>query len=411
MRGFKKLELWSYTPTQKSFLTFTVAVMVVCFCYFEMYSSAITLFVKAKLSLLKPNSQFNKENQKTILFWNSFYSLKHFMFGVGHNPFIKANRPISNCIIVDRADGDLPIPVEDFDVIVFHINGVSTLELPKQRKINQWYIYFNLESPINTKVIHKTDSYDDNYFNWTMTYRRSSDLYYPYGWVAPISNARKVLVLPSSNPPQWIAPNYSLSSADPSLNVLLGRKTKLVAWFVSNCDSNSKRFRYVEALSKFVPVDIYGKCGKLKCPKGSRSCDKMLETTYKFYLSFENSLCLDYVTEKFFRALKYYVIPIAYGGCNYSLIAPPNSYIDVSAFPSPKELAAYIIYLDKNSYEYNKYFWWKYFYTVMDDYKYVWCQLCQMVNNSSLPSKTYNDISSWWSENMCYIDHKKNTFL
>ena len=40
---------------------------------------------------------------------------------------------------------------------------------------------------------------------------------------------------------------------------------------------------------------------------------KMLRK-YKFYLSFENALCQDYITEKFFLALHSGVIPIAYGG-------------------------------------------------------------------------------------------------
>jgi len=32
----------------------------------------------------------------------------------------------------------------------------------------------------------------------------------------------------------------------------------------------------------------------------------------------------------------------------YKRIAPPNSYIHVDQFNSPKELAEYMIYLDKN---------------------------------------------------------------
>ena len=34
-----------------------------------------------------------------------------------------------------------------------------------------------------------------------------------------------------------------------------------------------------------------------------------MEAGYRFYLSFENSVCADYVTEKFFRILHYNVIP------------------------------------------------------------------------------------------------------
>ena len=35
----------------------------------------------------------------------------------------------------------------------------------------------------------------------------------------------------------------------------------------------------------------------------------MLNSSYKFYLALENSVCQDYVTEKFFKLLQYNVIP------------------------------------------------------------------------------------------------------
>ena len=39
------------------------------------------------------------------------------------------------------------------------------------------------------------------------------------------------------------------------------------------------------------------------------SCYQMLNNSYKFYLALENSVCQDYVTEKFFKILQYNVIP------------------------------------------------------------------------------------------------------
>lgn len=39
----------------------------------------------------------------------------------------------------------------------------------------------------------------------------------------------------------------------------------------------------------------------------------MVERDYMFYLAFENSICADYVTEKFFNAMKRDVIPIVLG--------------------------------------------------------------------------------------------------
>ena len=53
---------------------------------------------------------------------------------------------------------------------------------------------------------------------------------------------------------------------------------------------------------------------------------------FQFYLSLENSLCTDYVTEKFWKVLPYNVIPVVLNGANMSNIAPKNSYIDFKDF-------------------------------------------------------------------------------
>jgi len=74
-----------------------------------------------------------------------------------------------------------------------------------------------------------------------------------------------------------------------------------VAWFVSNCEDQNGRLDYARTLSKYISVDIYGKCGTKNCSRDNEtSCFTKLEKDYKFYLAFENSNCKDYITEKFF---------------------------------------------------------------------------------------------------------------
>ena len=54
--------------------------------------------------------------------------------------------------------------------------------------------------------------------------------------------------------------------------------------------------------------------------------------TNKFYLSLENALCNDYVTEKFFHHFRQDTVLIVRGGANYDRLLPSDSFIDASKF-------------------------------------------------------------------------------
>ncbi|XP_042859522.1 alpha-(1,3)-fucosyltransferase fut-1-like [Penaeus japonicus] len=81
-------------------------------------------------------------------------------------------------------------------------------------------------------------------------------------------------------------------------------RPKLVAWIVSRCATWSAREKYVDELQKHIQVDVYGKCGSLKCAHyevngpNERCYRESIVPNYLFYQSFENQLCVDYVTEK-----------------------------------------------------------------------------------------------------------------
>ena len=118
---------------------------------------------------------------------------------------------------------------------------------------------------------------------------------------------------------------------------------------------------------------------------------------YKFYLAFENSICADYVTEKFFKPLIYEVVPIVLGGADYTKFAPPHSYINALVdFKSPKELADYLLFLNSNDQLYARYFDWRKDYTISIFDPKGWCHLCKLVNDLTVPNKVYSDIQHWW---------------
>jgi len=49
-------------------------------------------------------------------------------------------------------------------------------------------------------------------------------------------------------------------------------------------------------------MDVYGGCGTMTCLRSDFDrCRQLLNDDYKFYLSFENSNCDYYITEKFYE--------------------------------------------------------------------------------------------------------------
>uniref|UniRef100_T1IXX4 Fucosyltransferase n=1 Tax=Strigamia maritima TaxID=126957 RepID=T1IXX4_STRMM len=254
------------------------------------------------------------------------------------------------------------------DAIVF---GDKFHPAKHRRKPNQVWIFFSLEPPVHSRSLTSLKG-----INWTATYRHDSDIVVPYNKF--VSYDPNVKILPLKR-------NYA------------SRKTRKVAWFVSNCKAISGRLDYARELAKHIQVDIYGKCGNMRCPiNQTEKCRKMLDTDYKFYLAFENSYCKDYITEKFYETgLQHDVVPIVLGARkeDYANNAPPHSFISIEDFDSPKSLAKYLHRLDKNDGLYNNYFRWK------GTGEFVktnfWCRVCALLHDE-LTDRHYENIEDWW---------------
>lgn len=91
------------------------------------------------------------------------------------------------------------------------------------------------------------------------------------------------------------------------------------------------------------------------------------------------------------------VIPIVMGAApeDYQRAAPPHSFIHVDDFESPKELAEYLLKLDKDDTLYNSYFAWKGTGDIINTF--FWCRMCALAND--VPNRGpswFEDVESWW---------------
>ena len=139
-----------------------------------------------------------------------------------------------------------------------------------------------------------------------------------------------------------------------------------------------------------------GKCGPLK-QTGENCTDLLIRS--KFFLSFENSLCDEYVTEKLWLPILNGVVPIVMGAYNYSRILPRNSYIDVKDFKTVEDLGKHLLKVNSDDKLYNDYFAWK------RTHKYVaypppQCALCEYMNQNTGKVKTYTNLDRFWNRHI-----------
>ncbi|XP_017009342.2 alpha-(1,3)-fucosyltransferase C [Drosophila takahashii] len=336
---------------------------------------------------------------RVVLLWNDFFGDPRWKLSwdtLGPQEMRDELRcPVYQCEISNQHEF-LPA-VELYDAIVFHAAEMYPIlrPVPLQRSPHQAYVFALMEPPGETK--HRLDD-ERGFYNLTMTYRLDSDVVWPYGQLLDIETG--AVVAPSERP-HWRKPPASFN--DSVVWDLWSGKTKTAAWFVSHCETLSKREILANRLQEFLNVDIYGKCGTHRCARGDPHCDEMLDTDYLFYLAFENSLCDDYVTEKLFDALHRNIIPVVFGGADYSRILPPHSYIDANRFETVAGLAQYLNFVGGDPAEYVSYFWWRRHYRLASSSPF--CDLCARLHAPGFGYKTqsYGDIQSWWF-NSCRLE-------
>lgn len=336
-----------------------------------MFPSQLTLLIIILLvfflslhlvGIMKHQTNLNKKNKpKLVLLWTPFFQEVNYI-----KPLNKMKCDHTNCVFT--SDKKL---LKESDAVIFHHRDLNPRNIPQRPNFEQIWISLNLESPVHTP---RNFYYLNGQVNWTISYRHDADI------VALPKLVNRTM-------PYRIKKNYTLN------------KDKPIVWFVSHCSTPGKREDFVKHLHDSIPIDIYGTCGHLKCtPKMSDKCYHLM-SRYYFYLSFENSICDDYVTEKFFNILDYDIIPIVFGGANYSRHLPYSGYIDALSFQSPRHLSEYLAHLIKHPEEYNKFFEWKKDYQFSEEY--FGCQICRKLNDKQTNPKTWKNLSQWWFSSLC----------
>ncbi len=180
------------------------------------------------------------------------------------------------------------------DVIIWESHSHVTIgKVPPEKDPRQIWVWLHWEAPINS-YFEQNHSYN---MNWTAAFRHDSTFYTPYGLYIPNEYIEKL---------KGTKMNYvNIVKQPPS------KRPKKVVAMMSNCRVPSGRLDLVMELKKYITVDIYGRgqCAEYRCPGlwQNHDCYYEFAKSYKFFLSYENSLCKQYITEKFIHNTHSYV--------------------------------------------------------------------------------------------------------
>lgn len=184
--------------------------------------------------------------------------------------------------------------LSEADAVVYHMrDNIDIKEAKRNRQPEQRFVFALWESPMHTPDLKRYKGF----FNWTMTYRFTSHIVTPYyfgsAYVHTSSSYYDLMI--KENATKNL--NLQLKRHDHTLSdeMLANKKLGIAAALISNCGSSSRRLFYIRLLKRFVNLKIYGSCGTA-CPKHV-NCREFIAKNYYFFLSFENSLCIDYASK------------------------------------------------------------------------------------------------------------------
>ncbi|XP_039521879.1 4-galactosyl-N-acetylglucosaminide 3-alpha-L-fucosyltransferase 9-like [Pimephales promelas] len=230
----------------------------------------------------------------------------------------------------------------------------------------QKWVWMNMESPTHTA----RHSNLNNLFNLTSSYRLDSDILVPYGRILENTGGKKDYEIP--------------------------RKNKLVCWIVSNWNPNFRRSKFYGEFEKHISVQTYGNHFNKRI--GDQDYTDVMSSC-KFYLSFENSIHKDYITEKLYRPLSLGTVPVVIGPprANYEEFIPASAFIHVDDFKTPKELADHLKLLDQNDNLYRQHFTWReHFFAKGGSFGLEHaCYSCDHIRRNK-NYRVVNDLNSWF---------------
>lgn len=190
---------------------------------------------------------------------------------------------------------------------LFYGTKILIHDMPSNRRTDEYWGLYHDGSPKSVPFL----LYGLDLFNFTSTFSRHSTV--PLT-LQPFTTLEKLI-------------NYK-NMYTFGQKTSFQRKMKLapILYIQSHCDTLTGRELYVKELGKYIAIDSYGNCLRNKTyptgiTNGSRNKTAIRDfydfvSKYKFIIVYQDMICEDYITDKFWKSLTLGIVPIYFGATN-----------------------------------------------------------------------------------------------
>ena len=314
-------------------------------------AGSIAILILLKMPTKEIMTASVEEPRKNILLlggWTPYYD------GIAPNKDMTCTEKGYRCNIATQAKSWLfsPQPDASNELVVFHESDLT--KFPPRKHFGQLWVMRTGEAQRNLQV--NTENWN-SLFNYTVDHREDASIR---------TYSLKLEALDTAMTRNFYNEKLQMTATE--------KLRPSTLWLVSNClNVESGREEFVSELKKLIMDELsvytHSSICSLKWILKSKfhariSGQPENMKNYTFYLAFENALCKDYITEKFWKILTddSLAIPVVMGGLSlsdYESIAPPNSFIHVKNFSSPLSLANHLKFVASNPKAFNYYHQWR----------------------------------------------------
>lgn len=193
---------------------------------------------------------------------------------------------------------------------------ITLNDLPKTRKYDEYWALYYDSSPKDVPFLLQSI----HLFNFTSSFSRYSDI--PLT-LQPFTSLEELI-------------NYKLMYTYGQKSAFQKNiKLAPILYLQSHCNTLTGRELYVQQLGRHIAIDSYGACLKNKSlpanieddatnPRDIRNFYDFV-SKYKFMIVYEDVVCEDYISSKFWKSLTLGVVPIYFGATNIRVSSPQST--------------------------------------------------------------------------------------